>query len=293
MVVDTGDVLVGKSVAADGLAGTALCWGCAPGASLLQLAQLAARHGFPEIHVQPGQYFDAGMEDVVLRGRLGELGVTVGVIDALMSGLPGLPDANDVRPEWRHLFLHSVDDCLKAATALGARTLNVAHFLGKPVDRRLMGEAVRRIAERAADVSVRITLEFIPDTGFADLATTLAIVEESGRDDVGVMFDTWHFLRSGGSPEQLRTSLSPRIFEAQISGRRRPQPGEPYVPMAGRLAPGEGDEPVAELARMLRRANQELVLAVEVFSADRGDPDATVGRLADATRALLRQLQRP
>lgn len=270
-----------------GLEKTALCWGCIPGTSLLQLAEAAARHGFSEIHVQPGQYLDAGMEDAALRARLDDLGVTVGVIDALMSGLPGLPDPDDVRPEWRHQFQIGLDDCLRAATALGARTLNVAHFLGKRTDLDLMGEAVRKIAERAAEAGVRVTLEFIPETGFPDLETTLAIVERSGRSDVGIMFDTWHFLRSGGTSGQVEALQQQKIFEVQISGRRRPLPGEAYVPMTGRLAPGEGDEPIAEIARALRRADPDLVLAVEVFSAERGDPDATVAGLAQATRAFL------
>jgi hypothetical protein len=43
---------------ADGrlLTGTGLCWGSAPSAELLELAAAAARHGFPEIAVTPGQY---------------------------------------------------------------------------------------------------------------------------------------------------------------------------------------------------------------------------------------------
>lgn len=289
MIVETGKDVAGKTPMGGTLEQAALCWRCVPGAGLLELAELAARHGFPEIHVQPGQYLDAGMDDDALRGRLDELGVRVGVIDALMSGLPGFPDPADVQPQWRRLFENSLDDCLGAAVALGARTLNVAHFLGKPVELALMAEAVRRVAERATDVGKRITLEFIPGTGFADLATTLAIAEATGRGDVGIMFDTWHFLRSAGVIAHLEAMPLERIFEAQISGRRRPQPGEAYVPMAGRLAPGEGDEPIAELVGMLRRANPGLVLGVEVFGSGGGDADQTVAHLARATKTFLAQ----
>lgn len=290
MVAQTGNDPAGENPMERRLEKSALCWGCVPGTSLLQLAELASRHGFAEIHVQPGQYLDAGVDDAALRARLDELGVKVGVIDALMSGLPGLPGPRDVKPEWRRLFENSLDDCLKAATALGARTLNVAHFLGKPVEVEAMGVAVRKIAERAADVGKRVTLEFIPDTGFADLATTMAIAEATARTDVGIMFDTWHFLRSGGLPEELEALSPARIFEAQISGRRKPVPGEAYTPMSGRLAPGEGDEPVARLARALRCGSPELVLAVEVFSAERADADKTVAHLARATRDFLAEL---
>jgi pyruvate/2-oxoglutarate dehydrogenase complex dihydrolipoamide dehydrogenase (E3) component len=43
------------------LGGIGLCWGCVPDVSILQLAELAARHGFSEIHVQPAQLYGAGV----------------------------------------------------------------------------------------------------------------------------------------------------------------------------------------------------------------------------------------
>ncbi len=275
------------------LEGVALCWGCVPDASILELAALGARYRFPEIHVQPAQDRSAGMSGGDLAARLKDMEVRVGVVDAVMSGLPGLPHPDEVHPEWRAPYLIRVDQCVEAAVTLGARTLNVAHALGTPVDYSMMADAVGRIAEQAAAANLRIALEFIPGTGFPDFPSTLEIIRRVGREDVGVLLDTWHLARSGGNSDELLAFGADRIFEAQISGRREPPPGEPYIPMTGRLAPGEGEESVNEVVRTLRRLRPDLILAVEVFTAERDDPDLTVARLAAATSSFLDTMERP
>lgn len=264
------------------LEGTALCWGCVPEAGLIELATLAARHGFPEISVRPAQYLRARREDG-WRERLADTGVRVGVVDALIGHLPGsAPSAPDAPPDV------DLDGCLEATADLGARTLNVAHYRGDPaVDEAVLAESVRAIADRAAQAGTRISLEFLPGTGIPDLAAALRILERSGSPAAGVLVDTWHHLRVGGTAEDLAGLRPGVVFEAQISGRRTPSPGEVYAPMTGRLAPGEGDAPVAELVRALRAVEPELTLSLEVFTAERGEVDGRVRRLADATRRFL------
>lgn len=271
--------------------GTGLCWGSVPGAELLELAEAAARHGFPEVAVTPGQYQRAGLPDAELRRRLAALGVMVGVVDALMSPLPGIPRPGDVREEWREPFGYSTADCLAAAAGLGARTLNMAHFLGVPAPLDDMAEAVRRVAVAAADRDLAVTLEFIPGTGIPDLATAAIIARRTGQPNVGVMFDTWHFLRSGGTVADLGTAAADGVLEAQISDRREPPDGAPYVPMTGRLAPGEGEAPLRAIVAALRRAAPRLVLGVEVFTAGSDEVDPTVAHLAHATRSFLAGLE--
>jgi sugar phosphate isomerase/epimerase len=204
-----------------------------------------------------------------------------------MSPLPGTSRPEDVRAQWREPFGYSTDDALAAAVGLGARTVNMAHFLGTPAPLDEMAEAVGRVAE-AADSGIRITLEFIPGTGIPDLPAAIDIAARTAAPNVGVMFDTWHFLRGGGSLLDLETFGVGRVLEAQISDRREPLPGARYVPMADHLAPGEGDAPLALIVAALRGAVPGLVLGVEVFRAETGDVDATVAHLAEATRAFLK-----
>lgn len=266
----------------ESLAGTSLCWGCVPEAGLVELAVLAARHGFPEISVRPAQYLRARRE-AGWRARLADTGVVVGVVDALVGYLPGSDGSASEMERQANL-----DECLEAVEDLGARTLNVAHHLGDPdVEEAVMAAAVRGIADRAAQAGTRISLEFLPGTALPDLATTLRVLELAGSPAAGVLFDTWHHLRVGGTGADLAGLERGQVFEAQISGRRTPAPGEVYAPMTGRLAPGEGDAPVEALVRALRAVEPDLVLSLEVFTAERGEMDLRVGRLAAATRKFL------
>lgn len=272
---------------AEALTGTALCWGCVPGTGLPELIGLAARHGFGEISAQPGQYFRARDDGADPAALLAAAGVKVGVVDALLSQLPGAPDPADVPRGLRADYAMGLDRCLEAAQALGARALNVAHYLGSPADPGEMAAAVREAAEAAAGVGVAVVLEFIPGTGIPDLATALDLARRVDLPNAGVLFDTWHFLRCGGAVGEIARLAEAPVVEVQISGRRTPAPGEPYVPMKGRLAPGEGDAPLAEIVRAVRAAVPGAVLSLEVFPDSVGDPDAAVGRLASATAEFL------
>jgi sugar phosphate isomerase/epimerase len=274
--------------AASQLTGSLLCWGCVPGTGLLDLAELAARHGFPEISVRPALYVQAVRADPAVLDRLEALGVAVGVVDAPSTCLPGTAagSGGDAHPgdDGRD----ALEVALQAARGLRARTLCISHHLGDPrTDRDAMAAAVREVADRAGAAGVRVALEFIPGTGIPDLAAALDLVERTRHPDVGVVFDTWHFLRAGGEAAHLAALGPGQVVEAQISGRNPPAPGEVYVPMTGRLAPGEGSQPVADVVRALRAAQPDLVLGVEVLTAERGDPDGTVAHLAASTRAFL------
>lgn len=264
-----------------GLGGTGLCWGCAPDAGLIELAEAASRHGFPEINVRPSQFL-AARRDPTWRERLEATGVTVGVVDALLGYLPGSPPPDGIDSA------RELDVCLETADELGARTLNVAHYRGDPevgVDQ--IADSVRALAYRVGRTGPRISLEFIPGTGLPDLATTLQVIEAADSPGTGVMVDTWHHLRAGGTTGEISLAPPNSIIEAQISGRRTPNPSEVYVPMADRLPPGEGDAPLARMVAALRGVAPDVVLGVEVFASENRGPDATVARLARATSRFL------
>ena len=123
-------------------------------------------------------------------------------------------------------------------------------------------------------------------------AAALDIAARTRRPDVGVMFDTWHFLRGGGNPGDLGGIGPNLVFEAQISDRPENADQAPYVPMAGRLPPGEGEAPLVAIVQSLRRASPDLVLGVEVFTAENGGVDATVAHLAETTRTFLDRIGR-
>ncbi len=278
-----------------GFARTGLCWGSVPDADIYRLARVASRNGFDEIAITAGHYLAAlraGADDAHLRKMLAAANIQVGIIDPLIGALPGLPRSETVKAEWRHFLEFTAADCFAAARALGARTINLAHFLGDPtISFGLLVDAVRNLAEEAKRRDVRLSIEFIPGTGIPSLADALEIIRLVDAPHVGVMFDTWHFLRSGGSVDELGQIGPGQIFELQLSDRMAPVPGAAYVPMSGRLAPGEGAAPIGEIVAALRRATTDLVICVEVFTAEAGPCEVVAKTLAEATRSFIKGLK--
>jgi sugar phosphate isomerase/epimerase len=133
-----------------------------------------------------------------------------------------------------------------------------------------------------------LTLEFLPESAIPDLAAALRIVQAVAADNLAVMFDTWHFARSGGTVAQLAQVPGRLIGAVQISDRREPAPGTSYAPMSGRLLPGEGELPLIELLRVLMARAAPATVGVEVFSDElRALPAAEVARRVAASTATV------
>lgn len=195
-----------------------LCWGTLINATLPELIEESGRHGFPTIAVTPPSYRrarDAGLGLQDLRSMLRDNGVRVTVIDPLLSGLPGSPQPADVPEPFRDGFLHDEAYCYDVAEAVGARIVNIAHFLGKKVPLPELCDAIGAIAGRAAKRSLGISLEFIPDTGMHDLVTAAEIVRQVKAPNLGVLLDTWHWSRSGLTAEI-------EVFSAELRAMSTP-----------------------------------------------------------------------
>jgi sugar phosphate isomerase/epimerase len=269
-----------------------LCWGSAPGADIPALIELAARHGFAAITVTAGLYQEAraaGHSDAALRRHLADAGVRVTVVDPLIGMLPGTPRPAEVQAAHRKFFEFTEADCHAAAEGLRAETVNMAHFLGRPVPLAELAACAAGVAERAAARGLTATLEFIPDTGVPDLATAVGIVRLAGRPNLSVLVDSWHLARSGGSLGDLEALAPGAVGALQISDRKAPAPGEAYVPMSGRLPPGDGELPLAAWLRAILAKNPGLNVGVEVFSGELTalGLDEAVRRLGESSRRVL------
>ncbi|HEY3694408.1 sugar phosphate isomerase/epimerase family protein [Phenylobacterium sp.] len=263
-----------------------LCWGALQNASLPQLIEAAGRHGFPTITLRPAAFLAAleeGLTEKALRRRLADAGVRATMIDAISRGMPGMPPPEALDPA-----LHpDAETCLRAAEALGAPVVNVAHFAGRPVPLQQMAEAVGGICRRAGARGLQVVLEFIPDTGLPDLAFAQAVARACGEANCTVMLDVWHLARSGGTIGDIRRLPPDAIGGLQLSDRTPPPPGTPYVPMSGRDLPGEGRLPLADIVRAALANRPGLTAEVEVFNDElRSLPvDAAAARIAAAVRA--------
>jgi sugar phosphate isomerase/epimerase len=250
-----------------------VCWGTAINATLPELIDAAAEVGFNAITVNNAllsSTHESGLNDADLRALLRAAGMTVAYIDPLLAGMPGAPPIDEVPAALRRFFLFGEEQVLEAAVALGAPSINIAHFLGDastPIAE--LTEAVAAVARRAAQRGLTVLVEFLPGTGISDLNAAAAIVAGCGEKNVQITLDTWHFARSDSTIRQIETLPPGMIAGMQVSDWAPPEPGAPFVMMTGRRMPGQGVLPLADIIAAARRNNPALQALVEVLDSER------------------------
>ncbi len=143
---------------------------------------------------------------------------------------------------------------LEVSARLGAR--NVLVMSAEPEEARTV-ERFSELCDRAAGYGLHVCLEFAIYTGVRTLAHAAHVIARSKRSNASVLVDALHFSRSGGIPAHI-ASVDPSLFRyAQIcdAGADMPGPGDTPALVrearTGRLLPGEGDLPLAELVAAL------------------------------------------
>lgn len=269
--------------------------------ALPEFIDIAARHGFRRITVRPYAFAEAlrqGATEAGLRRRLWDAGIEVTMIDGLNHGLPGVPSPDTLDSSTRALMppdvLYPPDEasCLRTASALGARILNVIAYRGRIVPVEQMAEAVSGTCRRAAALGIQVALEFLPESGIPDLDCARQILEACNEPNCGIVLDVFHLGRSGGTVDDVSRLPPGAIAGIQISDRK-PGGGE-HVPFGGRLMPGEGELPLGALVTAALDNSPAATVDIEVLNAELGGlpADEATGRLAAAASAWRESFQR-
>jgi sugar phosphate isomerase/epimerase len=162
----------------------------------------------------------------------------------------------------------TVDQHFEVARRFAVDCFNVPHYRGDPATPvRELADALAPFCERAARAGITVALEFLPGTGIPDLERALRIVETVSAPNLGIAVDTWHWARSRASLADLRALPKGVIKDFQISDRAADQDEKPDSEQWGRLLPGEGAQPLAEIARIVHANAPELTANAEIFSA--------------------------
>jgi sugar phosphate isomerase/epimerase len=270
-----------------------LAWGTVHQANLLETIEVAARHGFPTLQIPPDIYLDclaAGTDAKAIRRRLADAGVSVRVVDGVTGGLPGMP-TEPVMFKGQAMQRFDIVACLDVAEALEAPIINVSHYGAALAPLEATAEAVGAACRLAARSGITIVLEFVPDSGNPSIGNAQAIVAACGEANCKVHLDTWHLARSGGTVADIR-ALPPRAIGAfQLSDRIAPPPGTAYVPMTGRLLPGEGELPLGEIVAAALANSPGVTIETEVFSEELAgmSADGAAARTAAAVEAWRKQ----
>jgi sugar phosphate isomerase/epimerase len=152
---------------------------------------------------------------------------------------------------------------LEVSARLGAR--NVLVMSAEPEEARTV-ERFSELCDQATAYGLHVCLEFAIYTGVRTLAHAAHVVARSKRPNAAVLIDALHWSRSGGLPAHVATVDSSLFRYAQIcdASPDMPGPGDTSALIrearTGRLLPGEGVLPLAELVAALPDA---LPLAIE------------------------------
>ncbi|MDB6169295.1 MAG: 4-hydroxyphenylpyruvate dioxygenase [Verrucomicrobia bacterium] len=119
-------------------------------------------------------------------------------------------------------------------------------------------------AQYAEDHGVRLALESLnpvymnTDTFICSLRRAAEMVETVNHRAFGLFLDLWHFWEEPDAPKLIRDAA--KIFGVHVSDWRRPRA------FADRHLPGDGEIPIVDLLRTIRKAGYDGIYTLEVFS---------------------------
>ena len=143
---------------------------------------------------------------------------------------------------------------LEVSARLGAK--NVLVMSAEPDEARTI-ERFGDLCDRAAVYGLQVCLEFAVYTGVRTLAHAAQVVAKAKRPNASVLVDALHFSRSGGIPAHIGQVDPALLRYAQICDASAdvPAPTDTRALIrearTGRLLPGEGALPLAELVAAL------------------------------------------
>jgi sugar phosphate isomerase/epimerase len=264
-------------------------------AGVMELADLAARHGFPTISVRPlavTRALDAGATERQLRRYLKDAGVRPTVLDGHTAIPPGI-QLEEVRSAAvpnsvpNDVFAPADEaTCLRYAEGLEIPVINVLHYRAADVPSATLTEAVSGLCRRAQKHGVCISLEFVPHLGLPNIAAAEAVFTACNEPNCAITLDFFHLDRSGGTLADVQGLPPGCIANIQVSDRKPQPPGTPHKPMSGREIPGEGRLPLRALMRAAVANSPNATIDIEVLSEDlRALPvDQAAARLAAGAR---------
>ncbi|MGI4952760.1 MAG: sugar phosphate isomerase/epimerase family protein [Janthinobacterium lividum] len=192
-----------------------------------------------------------------------------------------------------HAGIEAYHPILAAGAELGATHISA---IGAPVaDEPALSPAQRidllgRLCDAAAGFGLHVGVEFMLYRDIRTATEALALVEATGRPNLGLILDALHIARAGTTVAELARLPAGRIAYAQLCDAHAASPllaALPTEARTNRLHPGDGVLPLSEFLAMLPDGTP---LAIETpVAAEAGW--TTQARLHEAARRTLAFLQ--
>ena len=182
------------------------------------------------------------------KSRLGDTGV--GVLDIEFVRLAPETD------------IASFKSFLEAGAELGAGHVITAAY---DPDRGRLIDRYAALCDLAAPFGLTVDLEFYPWTNVPDLTNAVQVVGSAARPNSGILVDTLHFDRSGGTFDELDRVPPNWLPFVHVCDAPAEKPtsteGLIFTARAERLLPGEGG---IDIAGIMRHMPPDIPVAIEV-----------------------------
>ncbi|MBW2497031.1 MAG: sugar phosphate isomerase/epimerase [Deltaproteobacteria bacterium] len=225
----------------------------------------------------------AGVSPEQVRAWHRDRGLSVPVVESLLGWESGDADAIDAQ-------------CMptfEIASFYGAEMVAGVVMSADPIPLDAASAGLAHLGKRGAERGLKVCIEWLPWSALPDIATAWKLVEDVGADNLGLVFDTWHWLRQPGGPdfETLRRIPGERIHLVQLDDAMAAGQGDDVMmeSMTQRLLPGEGDVDFPAVLAALDEIGADPIWAPEVFNVELMEqgPVEMARRVGQATRKVL------
>jgi sugar phosphate isomerase/epimerase len=175
----------------------------------------------------------------------------------------------------------------ECAAELGARRMSV--LVSDPDEERRLANFCQ-LCDRAAQYGLGVNVEFVAITQMRSLRDAVRLLTRANRPNAGIMVDTLHLMRSGGSVAELAAADPRFIGGAQFCDGPLTMASERqlFEAISERMIPGQGQFPLHDFVRALPR---QLPIGIEVplkSLKDKGVGPMERARLAvEASRRII------
>ena len=236
----------------------------------------AAPHAWPE--------FLSSADRTALRKQLDEHGITASSLLPAPGGGPGGNPASQVEAERRWTLRHYCEVIDLAAELGASRVLYIPGWLAYGTSRRDAWtwslETLTAAADHAEQYDITMCVEPTPaDSNFVDTPDhALELMQESGKSNVKVMFDTYHALYRKEVPADQVYQMGEHLAHVHVAD-------------TDRLAPGQGSMDFVPFMQALAEIGFDGFVTMETgFNARSTHPDAQARAALDHLKSIERSL---
>ncbi len=151
--------------------------------------------------------------------------------------------------------------------------------------------ALTRLSDTASHYGVRLALEYmgVNNGSVPTFEKALSIVRRTGRENVGLLADTWHHYAAGSPVGDISMARPEEIFIVHTSDCPSCEPGT--LPRSESYMPGDGAAPIVPILRELNGIGYDGVLSIETFLPAYAEMPVRdyLREVSDKTRAVMRE----